>query len=262
MENSIEQVITFIDKCKELKSCKFIMATGKIRDLLKHIVNSPDLYELFSAVTRDFDYIKTRKKCLVDATDGIVNRSYIVLPDTIGERLAFIFCLLVDIDKENINFNWLLQRYFAEDGSYYASYQVFCEKIVDSLIDILNDVFSQEISKYFAEKGNNVAKQNELQYETFEGNQEQSSDLASAISSISILISQEKDFISNTAINDGEKDSAYKILDEILLAVRSNSISTVNALMLGYNYFISYYGVVSETISALIENIAIFERLI
>lgn len=262
MENSVQQIITFIDKCKELKSCKFIMATGKIRDLLKHIVNSPDLYELFSAVTRDFDYIKTRKRCLVDATDGIINRSYIILPDTVGERLAFIFCLLVDIDKENINFNWLLQRYFAEDGSYYASYQAFCKKIVDSLIDILNDVFSQEISKYYDEKNNTVDNQRELQFETFDDSHEESSDIGSIISSISILISQEKDFISNTSIDDGEKESGYKILNEILFAVRSNSVSTVNALMLGYNYFISYHNIVSENVSTLIKNIAIFERLV
>lgn len=47
MSGTKEQVLTFLEKCEELKKCKFIMATSKIKDLLKCIVNSPDLYKLF-----------------------------------------------------------------------------------------------------------------------------------------------------------------------------------------------------------------------
>lgn len=255
----VKQIISFIEKCEELKNCKFIMATGKIKELLKCIVNSPDLYELFNAVTRDFDYIKARKNCLVDVTDGIVNRSYIVLPDTIGDRLAFIFCLFVDIDKENINFNWLLQRYFSEDGSYYSSYQSFCNKIVDSLIYMLKDVFAQELAAY-CEQGQSV----EYDDGTYAVDEvvEPSTDLAGVISSISILINQEKEFISTCQISDEEKEVGNRILDEVLFAVKSNSVSTVNALMCGYNYFVLYNNITSDSLSVLFENVAIFERMI
>lgn len=260
MSNSVNQIISFIEKCKELKNCKFIMATGKIKDLLKHIVNCPELYELFSAVTRDFDYIKTRKRCLVDATDGIVNRSYMQLPDTVGERLAFIFCLFVDIDRENINFNWLLQRYFAEDGSYYSSYQSFCTKVVDSLIYMLNDVFAREI----AEASVDLYSIPQGVYDVYaeDDQPETSTDLAGVISSISILISQEKDFVNSSSISDEEKETGCKILDEIFNAVRASAVSTIDALMLGYNYFMLYNQIVSESISALVENVAIFEQLL
>lgn len=236
------------------------MATGKIKELLKHIVNCPDLYELFSAVTRDFDYIKTRKRCLVDATDGIVNRSYMLLPDTIGERLAFIFCLFVDIDRENINFNWLLQRYFAEDGSYYSSYQAFCSKVIDSLIYMLNDVFAREIAE--ASVDDYSIPQGVYDVYNEEEQPENSTDLAGVISSISILISQEKEFINSSSISDEEKETGCKILDEIFNAVKSNAVGTIDALMLGYNYFMLYNQIVSESVSSLVENVAIFTQLI
>ena len=93
MTDTKEQIKSFLDKCEELKSCKFIMATTKIKDLLKCIVNCPELYRLFEAVTKDFNYISAKSRCLVTVNDGVFTRSYVVLPDTVGQRLAFIFCL-------------------------------------------------------------------------------------------------------------------------------------------------------------------------
>ena len=56
MSSTKEQALLFLEKCDELKKCKFIMATSKIKDILKCIVNSPDLYRLFETVTKDFSY--------------------------------------------------------------------------------------------------------------------------------------------------------------------------------------------------------------
>ena len=64
-----EQVLAFFEKCDELKKCKFIMATTKIKDILKCIVNCPDLYNLFSVVTKDFDYPLVKSKCPVSGNN-------------------------------------------------------------------------------------------------------------------------------------------------------------------------------------------------
>ena len=109
MTDTKEQILSFLEKCEELKSCKFIMATTKIKDLLKCIVNCPELYRLFETVTRKFDYPAAKEQCLISVDDGVLPQSYVMLPQTVGARLAFIFCLLVEFDKNTLNFNDFLR---------------------------------------------------------------------------------------------------------------------------------------------------------
>ena len=137
METTITQIKDFLSKCEEVKNCKFIMATTRIKDLLKSIVNSAELYELFNTVAANFDYTAAKQKCLVD--DPAFGHSKVLLPDTIGDRLAFIFCLLVEFDRNDINFNAFLQKYYPKDGSYYASYHLFCDEVIGSLESIICD---------------------------------------------------------------------------------------------------------------------------
>ena len=106
------------------------MATTKIKDLLKCIVNCPELYRLFETVTKNFDYPAAKSECLVSVNDGVLPTDCVVLPETVGRRLAFIFCLLVEFDKDTVNFNDFLRLYFPEDGSYFASYRAFCNIII------------------------------------------------------------------------------------------------------------------------------------
>lgn len=247
MSSTKEQILTFLEKCDELKKCKFIMATTKIKDLLKCIVNSPELYKLFDTVTKNFNYIEQRSKCLVTANDGFLNRSYVVLPQTVGYRLAFIFCLLVEFDRDSLNFNEFLQKYFPEDGSYFASYQAFCKVIISSLEDLIKQVFKEQLSKPDPEVGIAPAvKANPAR--------------SNLISTISIAIEAEKEYISQIAIARDEKENGYKILTALSDAVRCGDEELIDALISGYNYFILYHRCVSDGIAPLIESLAEFEQ--
>ena len=117
VETTKTQLMDFLDKCEEVKSCKFIMATTKIKDLLKSIVNSAELYELFQTVATNFDYNEAKRKCFIEA-QGAYGESRVALPDTMGERLEFIFCLLVEYDSKANNFNSFFQKYYPKYGSY------------------------------------------------------------------------------------------------------------------------------------------------
>ena len=87
MKSTKDQILEFLDKCDELTKCKFIMATTKIKDLLKCIVNSPELYKLFDTVTKDFNYVEQKPMCLIRDSH---NSGKVILPQTVGQRLAFI----------------------------------------------------------------------------------------------------------------------------------------------------------------------------
>lgn len=241
MSDTKEQVLLFLDKCEELKSCKFIMATTKIKDLLKCIVNCPDLYRLFEAVTNGFNYLEAKSHCLVTVNDGIFTRSYVVLPQTVGQRLAFIFCLLVEFDKDNINLNDFLRQYFPEDGSYFASYQAFCNTVIKGLQDCISQVFREEIA-LIQEADKSSARVGEIS------------------SALSASLSQEMDFISKSRIDDEEKENGLKMLTALAKNLKTGNVENIDALLCGYSYFVLNNKCVSEGIAELVEIIEAYEK--
>lgn len=250
MSSTQEQVFTFLEKCEELKNCKFIMATTKIKDLLKCIVNSPELYRLFDTVTKDYDYLSAKANCLVTSRDGVIKKSYVVLPKTVGQRLAFIFCLLVEFDRDTLNFNDFLQTYFAEDGSYVSSYRAFCKKIIDSFEDVIRQTFKSRLEN---EEGYAEA-------EPICGVYTANSERARLISDLSLAIAGEKQFIAQSSIPEDDKEGAYKMLSELLSAVRAGNEKLIDALICGYNYCVLYHRCVSDGIAPLIETLAEYEQ--
>jgi len=222
MKSTKDQILEFLDKCDELTKCKFIMATTKIKDLLKCIVNSPELYTLFDTVTKDFNYVEQKPMCLIRDSH---NSGKVILPQTVGQRLAFIFCLLVEFDRDSLNFNEFLEAYFREDGSYFESYRAFCIELERRKDD-----------------GANTQK-------------------AKLISSIALSVEAEKQFISTSAPKE-ERESAVKMLDALVKAVKSEDEEMIDAVICGYNYFILYNRCVSDEVASLIEFISEYEKLL
>lgn len=243
MKSTKEQVLEFLEKCDELTKCKFIMATTKIKDLLKCIVNSPDLYGLFDKVTKDFNYPEQKAKCLIGGSVSFPGK--VILPQTVGQRLAFIFCLLVEFDRDTLNLSDFLQMYFHEDGSYFESYKAFCDTIIVGLADLIKQVFKDQLNDAENVTEDNGAKSEKL----------------SLLSTIALTVEAEKDFISGAAPND-EREGAIKMLNALVLAVRQENEELIDALICGYNYYVLYNHCVSDNIASLIESIAEFEKLL
>lgn len=266
METTITQITDFLNKCEEVKNCKFIMATTRIKDLLKSIVNSAELYELFNTVAANFDYIAAKQKCFVD--DAAYGHCRVVLPDTIGDRLAFIFCLLVEFDRNDINFNAFLQKYYPKDGSYYASYHLFCDEVIGSLESIVCEVFAQELG---AEQGVQQLpgrKPAQIAYAQQQSEQTAQSAVreappvapnpqsAALINMVCMLIESEKEGVCASSLKDDDKDAACMMLDSLADAVRSGDASLIKSLTCGYNYLVMNTVFVSESVSELFEAIS------
>ena len=246
MESIKSEIIEFLDKCAEVRNCKFIMATTKIKDLLKSIVNSAELYEVFNTVAAKFDYIAAKERCFIEDKESF-GRNKVVLPDTVGERLAFIFCLLVEIDRGDIQINSFLQKFYPKDGSYYASYHLFCDEVIGSLESIIKDIFSQDLGDYDGAAPRKVIA-------------EKSADSAQIrqINAITLLISQELDYIASSSLYEDDKDAAATILTQLALAVKSRKAEEINALTFGYNYFVMYTRTVSESVNMLFDELGEF----
>lgn len=232
------QITDFLNKCEELKHCKFIMATAKIKDLLKAIVNSSELYELFNTVANDFDYPAVKQRCFIEGSPCRV-----VLPDTVGERLAFIFCMLVEFDRNDINFNAFLQKYYAKDGSFYSSYRYFCDEVIVPLQNIVCDVFAAELESREEEVDSRYAEPVALPCGEYSA-------------TAALLIEAEMQAVAESDLSADDKEAATLILNSMERALKSFDKSLVQALACGYNYFVLYSNFVSPTVSELMEELS------
>ncbi len=237
METVKAQITDFLTKCEELKNCKFIMATTKIKDLLKAIVNSPELYDLFNTVASGFDYPAVKQRCFKEG-----NRCRVVLPDTVGERLAFIFCLLVEFDRNEINFNAFLQKYYPKDGSFYSSYHLFCNEVIGGLENIISDVFAKELEEEERPQITASSSRPALKAPASRG-------------TLYVLISAEMEAVASSPIAQDDKDAARLILNSLADAVERGDFQLVKSLTCGYNYFMLYTNFVSDTVAELFEEL-------
>lgn len=242
MADTKAEVSEFLKRCDRLRASKFIMATTRIKDILKSIANSAALYELFSEITADFDYVAAKRKYLVGRGDRFYGRSRLVLPDDAAERLAFTFCLLVEFDHGDMNFNEFLQRYFAVDGSYFSSFHDFCDKVILGMEDIIREVFAAELaeeSPAAAPEEQEPNEQDEPAPPVQPAAQTASAGMVSAekISAVSILINGEKSYISSSDMGKAEKEDGYAMLDALLAAVRSGNAQAADAILRGYEYY-------------------------
>lgn len=130
MQNkSIAGLENFLNKCDELINAKFILAGAKISELLGSIALSKPLFKLFEKVLDEFNYAKFKEANLVQSKDN-TNRGVIILPDSAKDKIALIFCLLMDIETGKIEFGKFLQKYFYTDGSYFESFYAFSNSII------------------------------------------------------------------------------------------------------------------------------------
>ena len=247
METTKEQITEFLNKCEEVKNCKFIMATTKIKDLLKSIVNSAELYELFNTVAANFDYVAAKQKCFSE-DGGAYGQSKLTLPDTVGDRLAFIFCLLVEFDREDINLNAFLQKYYPKDGSYYASYHLFCDEVIGSLQFIISDIFAGE----FIEQQLPEAQTAQIPQQAQPAPDTQS---AALLNSVCMLIESEKENVESSSLEAEDKEAAKLMLDSLSSAVREGNAQLIKSLTCGYNYFVMCTNSVSGVLSMLFETL-------
>ena len=246
--NIREQVLSFLDCCDEIFKCKFIMATTKIKDILKCIVNCPELYRLFEAVTQNFNYPEVKPQCLISVNDGVYPCSYVVLPQTLGNRLAFIFCLLVEFDKGTLSFNDFLRKYFPEDGSYFASHRAFCNTIIKPLQEAVSQVFAEELSAPAPENNAHVVRSDAKK--------------SQFVSAILLAVSEEIAFVRESAIPADDKNDGIKILSALAQAVKNEDGDLIEALTFGYDYFVLYHKCASNGVASLVQAIANFKELI
>ncbi len=222
MSTSVQQLNRFFQACDKLMSEKYMVADARIQEVLRSIAESRALTDLFSAVTERFDYPSAKKTYLRFPATNTAFHGKAYLPEDRGETLAFVFCLLVDIDAGRIKLDEFLLRYFYEDGSYTASFAMFAERMLRPFRDIVKECFPD------------VAKRQPVSEEGFPNTAEADA----ALNAFAACAIEERTRLKSVALSVDDAAAGDAILAEIVQSAGKNNVPAIMALLTGYRYFL------------------------
>lgn len=113
----------FIDACDTMARSKFILVDKRIGDILKSIATTKPVYNAIAEAMINFNWVATWKT----ATSKV---GELIVPEESSKLIAFVFCLLKNIDANKVNINDVLIKYCSNDEDKRSSYVVFCEKTI------------------------------------------------------------------------------------------------------------------------------------
>lgn len=231
MEEKYERIRRFLSVCDELVSGSYLIAESKISEALKCVASSRELTNLFAAVTDGYDYPAAKARLLRPRTDRGAGRVGACIPSERQEVLAFVFCLLVEIDAGTLHLNEFLLRYFYVDGSYTASYSVFAERMVRPFRDIVKECFPE------CGKRGQVAIRRKKRED--------------ALAEFSRAVPAERARIGAMELHEEDHTAASLLFAELSAAAGRRDIAEIRALMEGYRYFLRAIGGEGEESAAL-----------
>lgn len=123
MKYTQAEIQPFIDACDTMARSKFILVDKRIGDILKSIATTKPVYNAIAEAMINFNWVATWKT----ATSKV---GELVVPDDGAKLIAFVFCLLKNIDSNKVNINDVLLKYCSNDEDKRSSYVVFCEKTI------------------------------------------------------------------------------------------------------------------------------------
>ena len=111
----------FLESLEKLISSKYILAERKINDVLVQVAQTAPVYNLIAKCMVNFDFLAE--------WNIAISSHFFKLPEVDENRVAFIFCLLSNIDDKNIEFTNFLSKYFSAANSY-SAYELFSKTVI------------------------------------------------------------------------------------------------------------------------------------
>ena len=121
-EEEKKNIVDFYKACDEMIEGRFILSDTKVSNILKAVVKSEILYDLYSVCMKDFKFDDVLARSIAD---NVSNGGYFSMSDDNKEIVAFVTCLLLEVDKQKINLQtFVTENFFSPDG-YNISYNNF-----------------------------------------------------------------------------------------------------------------------------------------
>ena len=111
----------FLNAISSTLESKYIFIDRKISDILISIARNPDVYNTIAKCMINYDFKESWRTS--------VKSNFIKLPESDDNKIAFIFCLLSNIDDKNLDITMVLDKYFSYDSEI-KPFELFCKNII------------------------------------------------------------------------------------------------------------------------------------
>lgn len=220
-----ENIIDFYRSCDEMIEGRFILSDTKVSNILKCIVKSEVLYNLYSVCMKDFKFKTILSRCLAE---NPANGGYFVMPEDEKEIVALVTCLLLEVDKKNINLQtFVTENFFSPDG-YNISYNNFALTVLVTYKTAIKNLIGVDENGNVEDVEDIDGEQLEIEEETIETDKNTKILLANLIMNIQELHNGIND---DSKIKYSDKEELLIVLKALDRAVHLEELLIINALL-------------------------------
>lgn len=221
----------FMSSCDDLINGKFIFAGNKVANILKAISDSPELYEVIAECLKDYNYEKEFGRAKVKLP---TKRGSFKMPEENTSIIPMVFCMLVEIQENKIDFKQFLADYFESDDDDVSQFENFAQTVIvpfKNAIAYLFDIEGQNKFKPQPEKAPETPVKKVEQPKVSDKQAEYFTDIKNICADI-------LDSMNFIKIKPEIADDLKYMIDSLLKAVEAKQIKNVNAYVIGTIYIL------------------------
>lgn len=221
----------FMSSCDDLINGKFIFAGNKVANILKAISDSPELYEVIAECLKDYNYEKEFGRAKVKLP---TKRGSFKMPEENTSIIPMVFCMLVEIQENKIDFKQFLADYFESDDDDVSQFENFAQTVIvpfKNAIAYLFDIEGQNKFKPQPEKAPETPAKKVEQPKVSDKQAEYFTDIKNICADI-------LDSMNFIKIKPEIADDLKYMIDALLKTVEAKQIKNVNAYVIGTIYIL------------------------
>lgn len=225
MDYNRNELMEFAKACDEFIEGKFILADVKIANILKKIADSTDIYNILAECMINFDFSKEFSKSRVS---GSVGANTFRLPTEIHKLIPLVFCLLIEIDKKNIDFNYFLRTQFPFADTQKEEYDSFAQNVILPFKESILQLFDINPNELNIEE----VKENSISVPIVkEIEEEDKDDFFKSMKERCLAANESLGLIKNIA----RRENVLTLLEGIIETCNIENIKIINALVYALN---------------------------
>lgn len=228
-----QKIVDFFNACNDMIEGRFILSDTKVSNILKSVVNSEVLYKLYSESMNGFKFAKMLDYCKASNPN---NGGYFRMPEESLDVVAFVTCLLLEVDKRNINLqNFVTDNFYSTDG-YNISYNNFAllvlveyKSAVKNLLGI-DEKANHEETEETGELENQISFEDEEEVKANDNTKILFANLILTIGELQNSINED------VKIKFTDKEELLIVLKALSRAVHLEELIIINALLVPLEY--------------------------
>ena len=223
-------LVDFFNACNDMIEGRFILSDTKVSNILKAVVKSEILYDLYSSCMKDFKFDEVLARSVAD---NVSNGGYFTMSDDNKEIVAFVTCLLLEVDKQKINLqNFVTENFFSADG-YNISYNNFALLVLVAYKTAVKNMLSVDENAKDLDDVELAGDQLTLETEDVKLNDNTKILFANLILSI---VELQNAINEDMKIKFNDKEELLIVLKALNRAVHLEELIIINALLVALEY--------------------------